>query len=404
MTEAEVRTRVSAAKLWLTAPGVGNAPYLSTALYAMPVVVRSGVGTVSADDRWRVYVDDEWALTAEIPVLAAHLAHVVWHLLREHADRARSMDVGTNESEDWTTAADLTVSQSLRHAGHDTAGLPVPEDLEVPADRSAEEYFALLHRLAVDRESAPGEGVPGPCGSSADGLRRPYELPGEDEQEIGDVRAAELRKQVAIAFSDHMKQMGTAPGEWSRWVEEILDPKVPWQQVLQSSVRRAVGWASGNTHQTYRRLSRRQAASPRTVLPGTHRAVPAVAIVLDTSGSVDDGLLAQALGEVDGVLRALGTAVAGVDVLTCDAAVQTAGKVTSARRVQLGGGGGTDMRIGIASALALRPRPEIVVVLTDGWTPWPDSAPAGATVIAVMVAREGYPETPSWLTVVDCAA
>ncbi len=404
MTEAEVRQRVSAAKLWLTAPGAGDMPYLATALYALPTVVAPDVGTVAADDRWRLYVDEGWGLTAEIPLLAGHLAHVVWHLLREHADRARSMDVGTAESEDWTRAADLTVSQSLRAAGHATAGLPLPEDVPVPPDLSAEEYYALLHRLDLAaHEPEPGDTDLAPCGSSADGLRRPYELPGDDT-DIGTVRQGELRQQVAIAFEGHMKQRGSTPGEWARWVEQVLEPKVPWQQVLASSVRRAVGWASGSTHQTYRRLSRRQAASPRTVLPGSHRAIPAVAIVLDTSGSVDDGLLAQALGEVDGVLRALGTAVNGVDVLTCDAAVHTAGKVTSARRVELAGGGGTDMRIGISSALALRPRPEVVVVLTDGWTPWPDAAPRGATVVAVMVTRDGYPETPDWLTVVDCAA
>jgi predicted metal-dependent peptidase len=100
-----------------------------------------------------------------------------------------------------------------------------------------------------------------------------------------------------------MTGRGDTPGEWSRWVEQVLEPKVPWQQVLTSSVRRAVAWTHGNTHPTYRKLSRRQAASPRAILPGSQKPVPSVAVVVDTSGSMDDGLLAQAVGEVDGSCR-----------------------------------------------------------------------------------------------------
>ena len=40
---------------------------------------------------------------------------------------------------------------------------------------------------------------------------------------------------------------------------------------------------------------------------------------------------------------------------------------------------------GIAAALALRPRPSVVVVLTDGYTPWPDREPRGARVVIGMV-------------------
>ena len=76
------------------------------------------------------------------------------------------------------------------------------------------------------------------------------------------------------------------------------------------------------------------------------------------------------LAEVEGLLRALGLA-RQVRVLACDTAVAPAQRVSSARQVQLVGGGGTDMGAGIAAAAALRPRPAVTVVLTDGYTPWP---------------------------------
>src|SRR5208282_5203686 len=59
-----------------------------------------------------------------------------------------------------------------------------------------------------------------------------------------------------------------------------------------------------------------------------------------------DDLLAMVLAEVEGLLRALGLA-RQVRVLACDTAVAPAQRVTSARQVQLVGGGGTDMGRGI---------------------------------------------------------
>lgn len=47
------------------------------------------------------------------------------------------------------------------------------------------------------------------------------------------------------------------------------------------------------------------------------------------------------------------------------------------------GGGGTDLRTGFARALRTTPRPDVVVVLTDGQTPWPDTRPPCRTVVGL---------------------
>jgi len=169
-------------------------------------------------------------------------------------------------------------------------------------------------------------------------------------------------------------------------------------------VRRAVGWTNGNTDYTYSRRSRRQSALPNVVLPGTRRPIPNVALVIDTSGSVDDELLGWALGEVDGALRGLGVTGSSVTVLACDAAGHTVARVRNARDAKLAGGGGTDMRVGIAEAGLLRPRPDVIVVFTDGYTPWPDQPPLGSAVIAAMLGRHGtvLPPCPSWAKRIDC--
>jgi predicted metal-dependent peptidase len=115
-------------------------------------------------------------------------------------------------------------------------------------------------------------------------------------------------------------------------------------------------------------------------------------------------MLGQALGEVDGAIAGLGVPGEQVTVLACDAAVSTVQRVRRAADTRLGGGGGTDMRAGIDAASRLRPRPDVLVVLTDGYTPWPEHPPAGMAVVAALLHRAGTsaPPTPPWAVTVDC--
>jgi predicted metal-dependent peptidase len=75
-------------------------------------------------------------------------------------------------------------------------------------------------------------------------------------------------------------------------------------------------------------------------------------------------------------------------------------RVVSSRQVTLAGGGGTDMGRGIAAAAELRPRPSIIIVLTDGFTPWPPQPPPGARVIVGLLTQAethfGVPSGPEW--------
>src|ERR1700722_12512890 len=46
------------------------------------------------------------------------------------------------------------------------------------------------------------------------------------------------------------------------------------------------------------------------------------------------------------------------------------------------------MGAGIAAAVALRPRPAVTVVLTDGYTPWPERAPKGIRVVVGLLGAD----------------
>jgi len=153
----------------------------------------------------------------------------------------------------------------------------------------------------------------------------------------------------------------------------------------------------GAADYSYRRPSRRQAIVPNVVLPSLRQPLPEVAVVVDTSGSMGDNLLARALAEVAGVLRACGLRQ-GVTVLAVDAQVQACRRVFRPEQVRLAGGGGTDMGAGIEAALRLRPRPQVVIVLTDGYTTWSDEPPPGVWVVVGLL---GGGTAPDWARVVQ---
>ena len=388
---------LAAARLWAAT----KFPYLATGVFGAQVIADRGSGTVSVDESWRMHADPEVTADWTPAQLGSVLIHHVCHLLRTHGERAQGTGVRLDEAADWIRAADAEINDDLVPAGLELPGRPVlPRDLRAEDGLLAEQYFAGMRRHAA--RAAENQARSGPwldCGSGADGIPRPGQgqrggRGGRGEGGLPRWQADLLRRQVAQDVIAHGKQPGTVPAGLLRWAEEVLSPKVNWRAVLAAELRRAVAEVSGAVDYSYRRPSRRSAVAGPVVLPALRRPVPEVAVVCDTSGSMTEDLLAMVLAEVEGLLRALGLA-RQVRVLACDTAVAPAQRVSSARQVELIGGGGTDMGAGIGAAAALRPRPAVTVVLTDGYTPWPAAAPKGMRVVVGLLG-EGAPEAPPW--------
>jgi predicted metal-dependent peptidase len=320
------------------------------------------------------------------------LIHHVCHLLRTHGERAQAAGVQPDEAPVWVRAADAEINDDLIPAGLELPGRPVlPRDFGAPDGLLAEQYFVdarSMERSAQEDEQPPGTWLD--CGSGADGQPRPGDQPPAQPE----WQAELLRRQVAQEIAAHAKTAGTLPAGLLRWAQEVIAPKVNWRALLTAELRRALAEVSGAVDYSYRRPSRRASVAGAVVLPALRRPVPEIAVVCDTSGSMTEDLLAMVLAEVEGLLRALGLA-RQVRVLACDAAVAPAQRVTSARQVQLIGGGGTNMGAGIAAAVALRPRPAVTVVLTDGYTPWPGRPPKGTRVVVGLLGA-GAPDAPPW--------
>jgi predicted metal-dependent peptidase len=377
------RAKVAAARLWAAT----RFPYLATALFASPIVARPGIEAIAVDEHWRLYVDpavvDRWPVEA----LGSVFVHHTGHLLREHAARARALGIERQDQARWVTAADAEINDDLLDAGLELPQPPVlPDHFGCEHGKMAEEYFAALPA----RRCQSGE-----CGSGSDGCEREWDEGGGGEDGLSAYSADLLRCQVAGECLRQGKQAGTVPAGLMRWAQAVLSAKVDWRRVLAAELRRGLNDVSGAVDYSYRRPSRRSGSSAGVILPALRRPVPEVAIVCDTSGSMTDDLLAEALAEVQGILRGVGVRDRGVRVLACDVVVHAARRVASASQVELVGGGGTDMGAGIAAAARGHPRPGVIVVLTDGYTPWPPEPPKGCTVVVGLLGIDS-PPAPGW--------
>lgn len=348
---------------------------------------------MGVDRHWRCYVSPAFVDATPVAELAGVWIHEAAHLLRDHHARADRLPAADQRDRRRVNIAqDCEINDDL-----------LADGLALPEGRMEPRHFGLatggmfetyLPAIPATPPHAPD------CGSGAHGKPMPWEL-GEaaGPARIGPVEAEALRRQTAQAMRAHQRARGRLPAGWQRWAQELLEPTVDWRRALSGAVREAAAWAGGAVDYTYRRPSRRTPAlGGRVVLPSLRRPLPRVAIVIDTSGSMGEDELAAALGEVTGVLREVGVRGNRVAVLACDADVHTVARVTSVEQVTLAGGGGTDMRVGIKAALAAADRPNIVVVLTDGYTPWPDETPS-CRLIAALIGADA-PQPPGWVETV----
>ncbi|MEU5992779.1 VWA-like domain-containing protein [Spirillospora sp. NPDC047418] len=356
-------------------------PYLASALFALHVVEDRSVPTMAVDAHWRCYVSPGFVARIPVEELAGVWVHEVSHLLRDHHGRGERYakehgETGPGERLRRNIAADFEINDDIYGDGLPRpAGAVLPSMLRLPNGMLMEEYLRTASLSGLTPDLAWLD-----CGSGADGQGRPWELGPDGAHGLSRQQRDAVRFRVAEGIKG---RPGDAPEGWRRWADEAFHPPQPWRQLLGAAVRSAAGAPGAGEDHSYRRPSRRAAAVPGVLLPSLRRKPPQVCVVIDTSGSVSDAELGSALLEVAAISRAVGGRRDLVSVISCDAAAGVAVPLCRAENLELIGGGGTDLRSGFARALRSRPRPDVIVALTDGQTPWPAEQPPCRTVVGL---------------------
>jgi predicted metal-dependent peptidase len=403
----DARLRVMAARIVAQA----RWPYLSTLLFNLKIVESSQLPTLAVDDGWRMYYSPDFVMEQSAEALATMVLHEALHCVNQHGPRFRALSQSRHLHVTWNFAGDVGINHVL-----DRAQMPWGDfeplrfthlsKFDVNPEMGTEKIFFTIveyynqHPEEVDQFTD--------CGSIIGGEARDYEISRSDGDNpaIKSDQQDVIRDQVAQEILKHAyaKGIGSIPGELLRWAQELLEPTIDWRKALAGAFRTSLATVLGRRDYVYTRPSRRQSAmrigNHEIILPSMRKpAPPAIAIIVDTSGSIGNDEITLFLSEVDGIVKANGISQ-GVTVIPCDADIGEIQKLRSRGAIttlKLTGGGGTDMGVGIAAAGKLRPTPKIVIVLTDGFTPWPTSVPKGVeTLIVCLTAEESLNTTPNW--------
>lgn len=403
-------------------------PYLTTAVWSMFPVEKPGIKTMAVDKHWRLYYDPQFVEDRDVSELAAVLYHEVSHLLRKHNQRgvgktaqiswpAECVPDDLNPTKEqsgfvmiplWLLATDFEINDDIHRECRSQTIKKIhlwdkcilPSQFDLPEGLLAEEYYEMMIQKA--RENSDGGGKKKKkgqqyleimdCGSGCCGDPRPYEEPdgNPDVPSVSDARAEVIRHETA----KRIKSIGNAPGSWERWADQVLNPKVNWRvELARVFARESDRIVRGKSDYWFRRPSRRR--NDGVFSPSMIDYLPRTGVVIDTSGSMSEKDLADCLAELSGILRE----VEDVSVYSVDTRVASRQEVHNWKHVRLKGGGGTDMRVGICAADS--DRQDIIVVLTDGETPWDDVKTVRCrSVIAVIINNDNAPDPPKWIRTV----
>lgn len=198
---------------------------------------------------------------------------------------------------------------------------------------------------------------------------------GFDEHDFTELTEEEreaVTKEVEQALRQGQLLAGKQGGDVSKQIKELLTPKVKWQDQLRDFMTEL---SNGKDDSTWRRPNRRWLQHD-VYLPSTvSESMGCLAVIVDTSGSIN-GLLASAfLTEI--VAMAETVKPSTIHLIDCDAEVQrhkvfdefNYGSLRDIKEFK--GGGGTDMRVAFKYIEDKNLKPEAIIVLTDGLTPFP---------------------------------
>jgi predicted metal-dependent peptidase len=199
-----------------------------------------------------------------------------------------------------------------------------------------------------------------------------------DEHDFDELTEAEkeaLGKEVEQAIRQGQILAGKQGGDVSKSIKDLLEPKVNWRDQLSEFMTEL---SCGKDDSTWRRPNRRWLQHDIYLPSSISESMGCLAVIRDTSGSVDDLLASIFFSELVALVETVKPSL--IHVIDCDADIQghrifdESNYHTLRDARDLKGGGGTDMRVAFDYIVEKNLRPEAILVLTDGYTPFPTTS------------------------------
>jgi len=299
----------------------------------------------ASTDGTNLYYNEEWTKSLNKKEREGLIAHEVMHCALQHILRRQGRD-----PEKWNKACDYVINASLK-----AQGFTLPEGGcfdDQYKDFTAEHTYNIL---PTDPEDDSGGGNSNwNFGGFSDAL-------GEGASESQQAQAQQEWQVAVQQAANAAKLMGKLPMELERLMSEVLDPVIDWKNMLYKYIHVPVkddyNWSRPN----------RRFLHAGIILPTLYsHAMGDVAVIVDTSGSIQQDELNQFAGEVSGVCE--DAKPRKVHILYCDTKVHRHDEFEASDypiTMEAVGGGGTDMNPAFEAIAKFDQAPECIIVLTD---------------------------------------
>ena len=306
----------------------------------------------------------EWIDGLTLDQTKGFQAHEVMHNALLHHTRE-----GSRNHEKWNKAADYAINPILLDAGFQ---LPKGH-LFNPQYKGidAEAIYAMIPDSPGGGGSGGRGGLRGPGsgdgkgkGSDPGGCGEVRKAPGKDggKPTPADIAQQEQEQKIATAQAAQVaKKAGKLPGGLERWVDEILNPKLDWREIL----RRFVDQAAKNDY-SWMPPNRRYVHMGLYLPSLKSNELGKILVAVDTSGSISQDNLKEFASELSGIIEEFDDVEA--TVIYCDtrvAGVETFKKEDLPIVLHAAGGGGTDFRPPFEYAEENGIDPKCMIYLTD---------------------------------------
>ena len=363
---------------------IAKQAFFASILYESMKIVETTATETAATDGYHMYCNPDYfaSLTPDERVFVN--AHEILHNIYEHCPRSelyKSRGFGPDllpyDDERMGKAMDYVINAVLKEAG---VGSMPQGGLYDPAIADANDLVDDVYtRLPPAKKDPQGTQPPPPGGGqpgTQPGNGPPTNQPGHGgfDKHLPPPpntppRSKAETQRILTSAKAAAQAQGTLPGALSRLVDDIVDPKLDWVEVLRNEVTRCAGsesttWAKPNR--------RKLCTAPGIYMPSrTGYQIGVTAVVLDTSGSITDYMISGFLGEVAGILedcRPRECHVLFVDSEVARVPHDQVDDVSELRDLKPAGGGGTHMPAAFTYLDEQDIQPEQVVVFTDMYT------------------------------------
>lgn len=330
------------------------------------------------------------------------VAHEICHFIFEHAGRKGSRDHFL-----WNVATDFAINLMLKFQFEKPDFLlkdimldekyegwtaeRIYEDVVKNPPKKPKVYVLDLSEDGADGEDGEGEGE-GPGSGDIVVIRdRRVPLPKKDKGKSDEQHRQEVKDWIRNAICEGYataKSQGSMPAGMERVIVGHLKPKVNWLQALRQRLRfgasrkasRDITWTVPN-----RRFLGASYIFPSNIGPDQ----PKIAFAIDTSGSMSEADLKQAIAELEDIRKQFN---AQVYFLDCDAGVYQSRWISPYEPLPcLQGGGGTDFAPVFSHLIENRIKPDYCVLFTDGYGNFGDDPTQKFDVLWVITNQEVKP-------------